>query len=200
MDLTKWWVQTHEARSSAEKMWESWQAEHRHHLVDALKTLPPLDSLYEIGCGSGPNLRLIKEKYPRELVLGGSEPSPGMAAWASEYLGVKIDNTALPQLPDESWDCVMSCYALAYVEPDDLKATLSGLQKVATYVVLFEPNAHLMPYEGPNLYSLGGAVPCWAHDYPTVLRECGWQMIWRWPYLPHKDGMNALIVAEQEPT
>lgn len=199
MDLTQWWVQTHAEPSSAEKMWESWRAEHREHLLDALKTLPPLESLYEVGCGSGPNLRLIQAEYPRPLELGGSDPSAGMAAWASEHLAVTIDNVALPQVPDRLWDCVVSCYALAYLEPKEFKETLENLREVATYLVLFEPNAFVMPYAGPNLYSLGGAVPCWAHDYPSVLRKTGWQTIWRWPYCPHKDGLNAVIVAEQEP-
>lgn len=199
MDLTKWWIQTHEAPSSAEKMWESWQADHRLHLVDALKTLPPLDSVYEIGCGSGPNLRLLRERYPRELTLGGSEPSPGMAAWASEHLAIRVDNVALPQVPTDPWDCVLSCYAMAYLEPQDLQTTLENLHDCTSLLVVFEPNAQLLPYDAPNLYSLGGAVPCWAHDYPTELRKAGWQMIWRWPYMPHKDGLNAVIVAEQEP-
>ena len=198
MDLTSWWVQTHEQPSSAAQMWESWQAPHREHLLHALGPLPPLRSLYEVGCGSGPNLRLIKEQYKHPITLGGADPSPGMAAWASEHLGIPIQTQALPDLPEEPWDAVISCYAFAYVEPEDVVKALEGLRKIAKYLVIFEPNAHMYPYEEPGLYSRGGALPEWAHDYPALLHDTGWLTLWRWPYIPPKDGLNAMIVARQE--
>lgn len=198
MDLTNWWVQTHQAPSSAQQMWESWEAPHRKHMVDALLTLPELESVYEVGCGSGPNLRLIKEIYCHPLRLGGADPSPGMAAWASEHLGISVDVMALPQVPDTKWDCVMSCYAMAYLEPNDAEKTLDNLRKVAKYLVLFEPNAGIHPYDQPGMYSRGGALPEWAHDYPVMLRNTGWLTLWRWPYMPPKDGLNTMIVAEQD--
>lgn len=199
MDLTSWWVDTHQAPSSAQQMWDSWQAEHREQIVAALHCLPEIESVYEIGCGSGPNLRLLKDDFCHPLRLGGSEPCEGMAAWASEHLGLTIDRLALPDVPQDPWDAVLSVYALAYLQPEAVKETLAGLRKVAKYLVLFEPNAGVLPYDQAGLYRRGQCLPEWAHDYPTYLRDTGWSMTWRWPHMPPTDGLNAIIVAEQEP-
>lgn len=169
-------------------MWESWEAPHRIMVPLALKLLQPVTSVYELGCGSGPNLRLLKELMP-ELPIGGSEPSPGLAGWASEHLGVHIDQTTLPGVPSDPWDVYLSCYALAYVDPEDVLTTLRGLDGRA--LVLMEPNG-----DG-SLVSLGYGIPEWHHDYLALLAESGWRMKWRWPLLPPVQGLNAVIIAER---
>jgi len=200
MDLTNWWVKTHQETSSAEQMWDSWQAPHRDQLVVALHCIPDLDSVYEVACGAGPNLRRLKDDYCHPMTLGGSEPCEGLAAWASEHLGVTIDRLALPDVPDgTSWDAVLSCYALAYCDPEAAIQSLTNFKKLgARYLILMEPNAYVHPYEKAGLYSRGGALPEWAHDYPNLLRETGWGLLWRWPFMPPTDGLNTILIAEQE--
>ena len=199
MDLTNWWVKTHQAPSSAEQMWGSWQAPHRDQMIIALHCLPDVESVYEVGCGSGPNLRRLKDDYCHPLTLGGSEPCEGMAAWASEHLGLSIDRLALPDVPEgTSWDCVLSCYALAYCDAETAVQSLTNLKKIARYLLLMEPSAYVEPYAAPGLYSRGGALPEYAHDYPRLLRETGWSVLWRWPMTPPKDGLNTILLAEQE--
>lgn len=196
MDLTNWWVQTHQEKSSAEQMWDSWRAEHRIYIEAAVRLLPEaITSLYEVGCGSGPNLRRLKESFPL-LTLGGSEPCEGMAAWASEHLGVTIDRLALPDVPQDPWDCILSCYALAYVDAEAAIQSLRDLK--ARYLILMEPTAYLDPYDQPGLYRRGACLPEYAHDWPHLLRAAGWSTLWRWPHLPPTDGLNAVTIAEQE--
>ena len=120
IDFLTWWRETHQSQSSAEQMWESWQAPHRAMILVALSCLPDVISLYEVGCGSGPNLRLL-QKHRHWLALGGSEPCPGMAVFASEQLGILIDQTALPDGPTTTWDVILSCYTMAYLDPEALQ-------------------------------------------------------------------------------
>lgn len=198
MDLTNWWTDTYKAKDSAEKMWESWQAPHRTMLRVALHLIPAVESLYEIGCGAGPNLRRLQKDHCEVLRLGGSEPADGLRAWASEHLGLTIDNLTLPDVPDTPWESVLSCYALAYCDHDTAATTLQRLRAVTKYLILMEPNAFVNPYQGPGTYSRGGALPEHVHDYPNLLRDTGWNMVWRWPMLPPTDGLNTVIVAELE--
>ena len=198
MDLTNWWTDTYRAKDSAQRMWDSWQAPHRDMLHVAMHCIPSVESVYEIGCGAGPNLRRLQKDHCEVLRLGGSEPANGLRAWASEHLGIPIDNLTLPDVPESTWDCVLSCYALAYCEPSIAQQTLERLRAVTKHLILMEPNADVSPYRGPGVYSRGGSLPEFVHDYPYLLRDTGWNMVWRWPMLPPTDGLNAVIVAELE--
>lgn len=180
-------------------MWNKWQDSHRVTAMMALRLLEPVSSVYELGCGSGPNLRLLKEYWPVPLKLGGSEPSPGLASWASEHLGVHIDQTALPEVPADDWDVVLTCYALAYVEPEDVLTALSALK--ARALVIAEPNGNVMGAPAGLMQIVEGGqpvgVPEWHHDYPVLLEASGWRLTWRWPLVTKVHGLNAVLIAER---
>ena len=198
-DLTKWWVERADPQSVAAHMWAKWQDEHRVMGLTALRLLSPVTSVYELGCGSGPNLRLLKEYWPVPLVLGGSEPSPGLAAWASEHLGIHIDQLALPGVPEDPWDVILTCYALAYVEPEDVLATFAALK--ARALVILEPNGAIQGAPAGLMQMTEDGhpvgVPEWHHDYPALLAESGWRMTWRWPMSRRVHGLNAVLIAER---
>jgi hypothetical protein len=183
---TRWWLERKRTPADAETMWESWLAPHRQHLILALRCLPPVASLYEIGCGSGPNLRLLKAMYP-EMRLGGSEPCQGLATWASEHIGCHIDQAFLPDGAPTGYDVMLSCYALAYVDEDAVRETLRRTETL--HAILMEPNA--------GLVSGGAGVPEVQHDYLTALEETGWRLQFRWPIMPPVQGLNACIVASR---
>lgn len=179
-------------------MWERWQDAHRAMIPMALEVLGNVTSLYELGCGSGPNLRLLKYMSP-ELTLGGSEPCVGSAAWASEHLGVHIDPFQLPEAPKDRWDVFMTCYTLAYVEPKDVTEALTPLD--ARALILVEPMGDALgdPVGLCQVTDRGVpvGVPEWHHDYPALLAESGWRLTWRWPILPRVHGLNAILIAER---
>lgn len=197
MDLTNWWVLNQDT-SRPQRMWEAWQQPHRTMVDVALQCLGDVQSVYEVGCGSGPNLRRIKERYP-EIKLGGSDPCESLAVWASEHLGVSIDRTALPDVPQDPWDCILSCYTFAYLEPDEAAITFDKLQKVTKHIVLIEPTARCCPFGGPGLYRRGDALPEWAHDFQDLAGPA-WRTLWKWPVLPHVDGCNAVTILTREVT
>ena len=177
-------------------MWESWEAPHRFVIPLALKLLEPIGigSVYELGCGSGPNLRLLQKLVPG-LPIGGSEPSPGLAGWASEHLGVHIDQTTLPEVPSDSWDVYLSCYTLAYVDPEDILTTLRGLNGRA--LILMEPQGAGGLVNLTDIHGRRYGVPEYHHDYLALLPESGWRMTWRWPLIQAVQGLSTVIIAER---
>ena len=187
--LTDFWL----GERNAETMWASWEAPHRKQILGALSCLPTVQSVYELGCGAGPNLRLIARARP-DLKVGGSEPNEGLAAWASEHLGVTIDQAPLPVVPSAPWDVTVSCYTMAYVDGDTARQTLRDIQ--SRYLVIFEPTAHVAPFGPPGLYE-GHAMLSYVHDYLALGIDTGWTPLWRWPFYPHHQGLNVVLILER---
>lgn len=189
-ELTEYWVDT---ERDAEKMWQSWEDKHRAQILTALSCIPPFKSVYEIGCGSGPNLRRIVHARPG-VIVGGSEPNAGLAVWASEHLGVPIEVAEMPLLPPSTWDVTLSCYSMAYVDEDTVKQVLADVR--SRNFIILEPTAGVVPFAAPGVYT-GHAMPCHVHDYATLARKAGWEILWRWPLWPHIQGLNVVLTLER---
>ena len=186
---THTWVQG----AGAQAMWDSWQAAHRPNVELAFRLLPKVESVYEVGCGSGPNLRLLREKFPH-MRLGGSEPHDALREFAAEHLGLAIDSDELPHTPS-GWDVLLTCFTMAYVTAEKAAETFQRAQH--RYAVILEPGAYMVPFAHPAMYRREKKLPLYAHDYPNILKNAGWYIIWRWPIVPHHQGLNHLIVAER---
>lgn len=191
--LTEWWVKRTITTQDVSRAWETQEAPYRQYIPVAVGLLPHVSSVYELGCGSGVNLRILQRAYPH-LRLGGLEPSPQYRAWAQEHLGVSIDEGRLPTVPAEPWDVYLSCYTLAYCTPEEALASLKALNGHG--LVLLEPMAGVLGRaEGVHLPP--GGIPEYTHEYGALLQEAGWRPSWRWPVLPTAFRMNCLIVAER---
>ncbi len=196
-----WWPKTHNNWRVAERMWDTWREEHRGMLCELLTALPPFTSLYEVGCGSGPNLRLLQLQQP-ELRLGGGDSCRVMAQYATHHLGIPIDHATLPQeAPTGSWDLVLSFYSLAYISVRSVIETLGRMRDGCVKALfLVEPTAHVAPHEeqgwlwsGPN----GLKVPDAVHDYDRMLAMTGWKPTLRWQIVPQILHVNAATYCER---
>jgi hypothetical protein len=187
--LTQYWVET---QHDSQRMWDSWKDPQREHLIQAVSRLD-IHSLYEMGCGAGPNLRLLRERYPKMLLAGG-ELSLGHQEFANRHF--PVDNLKLPVLPSLGrFDCVLSMYTLAYVE--EAGQVLDGLYKQGVkYLVLIEPSANAYPFWTPGFYE-GHAMGSFVHDYKVLGEQAGWRVLWRWPITPHIQGLNVTLVLER---
>jgi SAM-dependent methyltransferase len=187
--LMEYWRDT---EHNPQKMWDSYLAEHR---LNAIHTVARLDvnSVYEIGCGAGPNLRLLRERFPKMLLAGG-ELHKGHREFANQHF--PVEHLELPTLPDlHQYDCVLSKYTLAYVR--GVSSVLKGLyEQGVKYLVLIEPSAHSHPFWSPGFYE-GHAMGSYVHDYRTLGHEAGWKTLWRWPITPHVQGLNVVLVMER---
>ena len=195
----RWWLRRDSGpagQSAAQASWDSWRAPHRREILETLDLLAPFDSLYEVGCQAGPNLRLIQNSHPG-VRLGGSEPCPMAASWAFQQLGCRIDATALPDMaPGAEADIVLSCYTLAYLAPDEIGAALRNMAAAARRaIILLEPMAW------------GGFAACqcraeplveWRHQYHELIADIGWRIAWAWPIMAPVQNANAILIATAE--
>jgi trans-aconitate methyltransferase len=203
-----WTLNTQQTPGWAASHWDSWTAPHRQLCLNALDLCPDLQSVFEVGCGAGPNLRLIHHRRP-EIRLGGADVSPLAAAWARQYLECPIDVQELPECdPSGIWDAVLSMYTLTYLNPDEVRVALKHLTRVASKALLLaEPQPGNGLTEGQQQWADTGqtvridgrdipVVACesWAHDYPQLLDDLGWYIEWRWP-VPRVDRLNVMTIA-----
>ncbi len=177
----------------AEAMWDSWQDAHRPNIELAFKLLPKVESVYEVGCGAGANLRMLREKFPK-FRLGGSEPHDKLREFAAEHLGLCVDEAELPWTP-KGWDVFVTCYVMAYVEPLVIEETFR--RAASRYFIVLEPTAWAIPFVKPSMYRQGSKkLPLYAHDFLSIFKRTGWRVMWRWPIVPHYQGLNNLIIVE----
>lgn len=190
----EWWQQTHDTHEAAQTMWDSAGMPHRDHLVGAVGLLQPVTSLYEVGCGSGPNLRRLRTAYP-DLRLGGSEPCDGLATWVEEHLGIHPDRTVLPTSPGSGWDVIVSCYVLAYLDEPTVAQALRALHQTRPRaLIVVEPDGGFGLGQWVNRETGEMFQPVWVHDYLKLLSVTGWAVEWRWPF-PRVESIRSLIVA-----
>lgn len=208
--MTTFWTQTRGAQWDV--YWQSLNAPHRDAIVRALSTLPPFESLLEVGCGPGVNLYRILEAFP-DADLTGIDVSEeavdnGMARFGAPdaaYLYEGAGRVALcpAPIPDAlspdampalaPVDVALSCYACAYVAPQRLHETLSGMARLARQaIVLAEPMA--TPHAPPAKLT---DLPEYRHDYLRWFLEAapGWRVT-AFSAL-HVDRMNRLLVAQR---
>jgi len=168
-------------------MWNSWRAPHRATIPDAVSLLGA-SSVYEIGCGVGANLRLLRETSPG-VKTRGSDINPTYVTWAKEH-GLCVEARALPLLVSRDWDVTLSCYVLAFCDADTVHQTLEMLSSPA--LILIEPWG-----DGERVQAHSGKCPRIYHAWDDVLARAGWRMMTRWPIAP-VDGLTHLTIATRE--
>ena len=182
-DILPWWAGKRPFR--AQQSWDSWELPHRQTIPLALQTTG-VKSVYEIGCGAGPNLRLVQAKCP-DIEIGGMDPHPGETAFASEHLGVPIETGHCPVTIDPKWEAVLSCYTLANVFPENVREQLKSIP--THWLILLEPSGldeFFQPME-PDV------APRWHYNWSKMTSETGWALKFHWPIEP-RDGLNTLEI------
>lgn len=157
----------------AQLYWAPTWLPHRTRLMHALDHLAPFDSVCEIGCGAGVNLRLIRERFNpsafagidvnSELIRTGIRETK-REGWTPVLLNGDVRTTPIPSL-----DIVFSCYTLAYIAPISIKRVLHRMLDAARIgVVVMEP----MPEDGSAMSLARDEKPYeFAYDYRVMFDE-----------------------------
>lgn len=177
----------------------------REAIVGALRGIPGVTSVLEVGCHCGPNLIRLAQDIPTLEQLTGIDVNVDAVkagrSWV-QTLGLhdRID-IVQGRIPDKTAalasgcvDVVVSCYALAYIAPPDLDAVLYELGRLAAKaLVLAEP----MPGGGERPAQWSGYRE-WAHDYAAAAK---WLGTWRGcaltivPVGPPVERLRSMLVA-----
>lgn len=124
---------------------DTWNHPHRGMLAQVLAQFHWY-SLWEVGCGPGPNLmRLFKEGF-KDRQLGGSDISPEAIELArSTFIGGKfrVESVEDILLSDNATDVTLSDATLIYIDPTKIKGVLKELVRITrNRIVLCEFHSH----------------------------------------------------------
>jgi hypothetical protein len=213
MSLAFWQRKAAAGPSSWADYWDTLRAPHRDEIVRAFQNLPPFESVLEVGAGPGVNLWRLLEAFP-DVDLTGLDVSEAAVDDGTQRFEAAMESGEFPgegrvalcagELPDalqamQPVDVVLSCYALAYVPPADIQATIQQLLTLARRaVVILEP----MMVPGvpvgriPNVGASKRPVE-YRYDYLGwfSLLSKGWRVTQYKPVVV--DRMNRLLVAER---
>lgn len=154
--------------------WNSQDQPHRGALIESLRLLPRFETVRELGCCAGTNLALIRKAFPW-VSVEGIELSVEAATFAQDKLAqepqcrvVCLDMVEdAPSWADGEADVVVSCYALAYIDPETLRRLMAHIIRSARVgVVLVEPMHNGPVGRLPVMYAAE-----WRHDYQAVIDE-----------------------------
>lgn len=153
--------QVYEERAWYARYWESTGGSQRDAIIRALEHVGAVGSVLEIGCNTGPNLRRIHQRWPG-VALSGMDIHAGAIAYgraAAEaegwtWTGTVGDLRELGRL-ELTADVVLSCYALAYLDPRDIDTVLAAaLAGATTALVICEPGNGDEAYVPPGSHNV----------------------------------------------
>ena len=205
---TAFWAAPRDSTAWVTGYRDSLHTRHRAVILEALDASSPWRSVHELGCHCGPNLRLIRQRFPWSVCTGSDVNTqaieegrrwfaldPNVSLWQANLL----DDLNTPYM--EKPDIILTCYTLAYVAPEDLHIVLRRLvQEARRGVILAEPMA-----PASQAGSLKKPFPEWSHDYAAtmgaVMQEQGRDGIGVIRMVdPPVDNLNAVLTVTWEPT
>lgn len=153
--------------------WEAGAQAHRTAMISAMRDLPPFESVRELGCAAGTNLKLIRTAFPSAIVQGLDVSQEAVLFAQDKFLrdgAVGVMQADILQ-DGELWepgevDVVVTCYTLAYVSPDDIETVMTNILRSARVGCVFvEP---MMGETGRIHVNCPGLIE-WRHDYVRLL-------------------------------
>lgn len=150
--------------------WESRKHSHRNLILKALENIQ-FGSLLEVGCGCGPNLNLIHEKFP-DVAISGIDINPYNVEEGKKlntFADIRLGNLAVLPWGDNSFDIVLSDATLLYISPEEIEAVMEELNRVTKKAII------LVERFDPSLRGeIKGHV--WARNYPLLLKNLGFSV------------------------
>jgi len=146
---------------------------HRKQLVSSITSLNDNESILEIGCASGPNLRLLREKLPSAYLSGVDINKQAISVAKDHFHSANDNNVALfarqaHQLDifeDKIFDVVFSQAVMVCIPPFNFYKTIEQILRVTKKTIIF------------NEYHKDGAVDGffdsgrWVYDYHAVIKK-----------------------------
>jgi len=150
--------------SESYKSEDSLNHPHRQLILEAVSRYEPIESIFEVGCGSGTNLYLLSKAYPEIYVLGYDISKPATEK-AREYLRLR-KSMIYDDIKDLFWrtDIVLTDAVAVYVSDKNIKSFIERFKKVSKKaLILCEWHSE----EGPFTYD-----GHWVHNYKELLPGC----------------------------
>lgn len=145
---------------------ESVKHPHRAKIIEILKD-HEWESLLEIGCSVGPNLKLIHQAFPKAR-LYGIDPNKQSVERAQSFVDAAVREGDVRNLMSENvkYDVILADASLMYVTPAEIRGVMDAIAVSAKKLVIIVDR-----YNQSKLGKVTGGV--WGRDYRHLLRERG---------------------------
>ena len=150
---------------------KTWNHPHRTIISAALKRFPWV-SLFEVGCGSGPNIVNIVKNFQGKQI-GGSDINPTAieVLKANTKGGVfQVGSGEDIMMSDKSTDIALSDMALIYVGPMKIKKYLSEIKRITRNRAIFHEFHSFSWWARTRLRIFSGRH---AYNYKSLLEKLG---------------------------
>ena len=151
----------------------SYQIKQRHKFVSSIASFENIESVLEIGCAAGPNLRLLREKLP-EAKLTGVDINKKCIERGNRYFQSVNDNNAtlypkstdqLEFFKDKTFDIVCTQGVLLLLPPNKIRKAIADIVRLSKKGII------LHEYNKDNATDGFFDNGRWVYDYPAILRE-----------------------------
>lgn len=150
---------------------KTWNHPHRQVISAALNTIPWV-SLFEVGCGSGPNIVNIVKNFQGKQLGGCDINEMAIRVAKANIHGALLQNGSGDDImmSDKSTDITLTDMYLIYVDPRHIKKYLMELKRITrNYLVLHEYFAERW-WDGWKLRIFSGRH---AYNYKKLLEKLG---------------------------
>lgn len=144
---------------------------HRFDIIQILHSLRPFNSLLEVGCSVGPNLKLIHDEFP-EVYLAGIDPNKDSVERAQTFLkshNIHVAVGDVRTLGFDDADIILADASLMYITPEEIQGVMDRLALVAKKAVVIVER-----FSESKLGEPTGGV--WGRDYELLLKERGFKV------------------------
>jgi len=174
--------------------WESKDHSHRKQIISILRKLDHWDSLLDIGCNCGTNLRLISEKFKDKKLTGMDINKWALNFGRKNLSGVKfIEGNIEKKFPfkDKEFSCSLIDAVLMYIDDKNIETVISEINRVTKKVIIL-----CEWYDINKLGVLNGGH--YARNYSILLSDFGWKVKTRkiiWPTSKKWETFGKLFIA-----
>lgn len=151
-----------------ERLWNLTEQPHRQALVQQFHLLRHFTSITEYGCSVGTNLRLLRRAFPWAQLTGVELNAQAAEFARKKFAGdprveIRVGSLSDPVVPPT--DVVLTCYSLAYVQPEEVLTVIKRLAAAARVAIIMAE-----PYR-PDISQLvpGLHFPEWMHPFSDLL-------------------------------
>jgi ubiquinone/menaquinone biosynthesis C-methylase UbiE len=118
----------------------------RQLLINSVSKYAPFDSVFEVGCASGPNLYLLAKKFPQAKIYGSDISKEAINFGKRYFEEQKIKNVeffhnqaekSFKNFADKSIDIIFSDATLIYLDQKKITATIKEMFRVGRKALIF---------------------------------------------------------------
>ena len=146
---------------------------HRDQLISSITSFDNVQSVLEIGCAAGPNLRRLREKLPSAQLVGIDINKQAIRTANNYFSSVNDDKVKLlarradqlADLPDNNFNVVFSQAVLVCIPPSSINQVIADMIRLSSDGIVL--NEYHLEGADKGFFDSGR----WVYDYYEIIRR-----------------------------